>query len=123
MNAPLRAPGGLGSTPPLAPTLPGAHWVNPGRGASARPHSVAQRGGWSDAGGVISPLHVLPSHWPSPRPSLAAPARRGHVARSRYLRSHSGDPVGLQSPDIKKSAGVAAIRNVGPGSGTATVAL
>lgn len=77
VNAPLRAPGGLGSTPP--PALPGAHWVNRGRGSSARPHSVAQRGGWSDAGGVISPLHVLPSHWPSPRPSLAARAPRGHV--------------------------------------------
>ena len=49
------------------------------RASSARPHSAAEWRRWPDAGGVMSPLRIQPSHWPSPRPSGADPALCSHV--------------------------------------------
>lgn len=68
----------LTSFPSPNPT-PASTGLIAGQGPLPGPHSVAQRGGWSDAGGVISPLHIPPSQWPSPHPSPAALAPHGHV--------------------------------------------
>ena len=64
---------------PLPLPAPASTGLIVGQGPLLGPHSVAQRVGWSDASGVISPLHVPPSHWPSPHPSPAALAPHGHV--------------------------------------------